>query len=78
MDMHITVQIIYPENRRVTIAKLLGWACDAVANGETVTKTTPKTFAEVVSVLEDSGAVTFTSEIDGLLNDSSAYDLLTA
>lgn len=72
-NLHILVFV--PDARRVTVQTLITWARDAVKNGETVTKNTPNTLAEAVSILEDSGIATFDAEIDHILNLTIAYEV---
>jgi hypothetical protein len=58
-------EIVYPERRWVTADRLIIWACDAVANGDTSIEATREEIqADVglaIEILHDSGYATVTT-----------------
>ena len=68
------IRTIYPHKRLVDASKIFQWAKDAYASGDT--DTDPHTIAEAIAILEDLGYVTFTKEIDSLIQSPIAYRVL--
>lgn len=56
------VRIIFPENRMVSPETLIGWAKDAVANGDTEPDGFDGSLESAMYLLEDIGQVTFADE----------------
>jgi len=58
----MSVRILYPEARVVSDETIIGWAKDAIANGETDADGFDGSLESAIYLLDDIGAVTFAND----------------
>lgn len=57
------IEILWPEHTFVTAETLISWAADDVAD-DAHDGPTPQTLQEAIAILDETGSVTFTTEIE--------------
>lgn len=72
MTSDTVFRVIYPETKNVSARQIMLWAKDEAENSKLPE---PKTMAEAIELLDNSGTITFHKSIEDYLNTPLAYEI---